>query len=160
VGFVNSILKASSLSTEEKEKIRSLLAERRLPELEILLEDLNAPAELRQTLLELALLVGREEIFPRLEKIAAQFDIQTDQRYLENLMARLKSEKLETFVTLDLGNLKGMRYYTGILFEIFSEGRGFPIASGGRYDRLLQQFGTDWPAVGFSFTLERLEALL
>ena len=160
VGFVNSVLKTSSLSPEEKDHIRSLLADRRLPELEIFLETLPVSSQLRTTLLELALLVGKEEIFEKLDTVAGAFDIEQERQYLSDLFDRLKKEKLERFVTLDLGNLKGMSYYTGILFEIFSEGLGFPIASGGRYDQLLQKYGVNWPAVGFSFTLERLEALL
>ncbi len=160
VGFVNSVLDSSSLSAEEKERVRLLLADRRLPELEIFLQTLPVSDQLRKALLELALLVGKEDIFDKIDAIGGEFNLSRERRYLAELFEQLKAEKLDRFVTLDLGNLKGMSYYTGILFEIFSEGLGFPIASGGRYDHLLKKYGVNWPAVGFSFTLERLEALL
>ena len=49
-----------------------------------------------------------------------------------------------------------MSYYTGVLFEVYADQVGFPIASGGRYDRLLNQFGKDTGATGFAIRLDRL----
>jgi ATP phosphoribosyltransferase regulatory subunit len=58
-------------------------------------------------------------------------------------------------VTLDLGQVRGMDYYTGIAFEGFAAGMGFPVIGGGRYDNLIGQFGPALPAVGFALTIER-----
>ncbi|WP_428911026.1 ATP phosphoribosyltransferase regulatory subunit [Niallia sp. Krafla_26] len=63
-------------------------------------------------------------------------------------------------VKFDLTLVSHMSYYTGILFEVYADQVGFPIASGGRYDRLLSQFGKDAGATGFAIRLDRLlEAL-
>ena len=63
-------------------------------------------------------------------------------------------------VKLDLTTVSHMSYYTGVLFEAYADQVGFPIASGGRYDRLLSQFGKDTGATGFAIRLDRLlEAL-
>lgn len=160
VEFVNSVLAEAPIAPEQRDHIRALLADRRLPELEHFFDDLQLSHALQDAILELAFLVGKDDIFERLRALSDQFSFAPTVDYLQNLYAKLKSENLLSFVTFDLGNLRGMSYYTGILFEIFTEGLGFPIASGGRYDHLLQKFGTDLPAVGFSFTLERLEAIL
>jgi len=51
-------------------------------------------------------------------------------------------------------------YYTGLYFEIYVDGIGYPIGSGGRYDKLLGNFGDTRNAVGFAINLSRLmEAL-
>ena len=63
-------------------------------------------------------------------------------------------------MTIDLGEIRGFDYYSGILFRVYVPGLGFEVALGGRYDGLPAQFGYDTPAVGFSFTLERLEQVL
>lgn len=63
-------------------------------------------------------------------------------------------------VRIDLGELDGPGYYTGIGFSVVSEGASRRIARGGRYDELIGQFGGDAPAVGFSFSLETLVELL
>lgn len=65
-----------------------------------------------------------------------------------------------TKVKFDLTLVSHMSYYTGILFEVYAGQVGFPIASGGRYDRLLKKFGKETGATGFAIRLDRLlEAL-
>ena len=46
-------------------------------------------------------------------------------------------------------------YYTGPTFELFSGDVGFPLGSGGRYDRLLGAFGLEAPATGFVLHVDR-----
>lgn len=58
-------------------------------------------------------------------------------------------------VLLDLGEVRGMEYYTGVTFRGLAPGLGRPVLSGGRYDRLVGQFGRPLSAVGFGLGLER-----
>lgn len=48
-------------------------------------------------------------------------------------------------------------YYTGLRFWVYGADRRTPLAQGGRYDSLYGRFGTDAPAVGFTFTIDLLE---
>jgi ATP phosphoribosyltransferase regulatory subunit HisZ len=48
-------------------------------------------------------------------------------------------------------------YYTGVRFWVYGDDRRKPIAQGGRYDSLYSRFGTDAPAIGFTFTVDDLE---
>jgi ATP phosphoribosyltransferase regulatory subunit HisZ len=48
------------------------------------------------------------------------------------------------------------RYYTGIRFRVYVDGRRVPVAQGGRYDNLYERFGTSVPAIGFTFTVDDL----
>lgn len=68
-------------------------------------------------------------------------------RYMEMLEAM----GLGDFVELDLRIVRGLAYYTGIVFELFDrKGELRAICGGGRYDRLLELVGGDsQPAVGF-----------
>lgn len=63
---------------------------------------------------------------------------------------------VEKYVSFDLGMLSKYNYYTGIIFKAFTYGAGDAIAKGGRYDRLLRQFGKDAPAIGFVIVLDDL----
>ena len=63
---------------------------------------------------------------------------------------------VEKYVSFDLGILSKYNYYTGIIFKAFTYGAGDAIAKGGRYDRLLRQFGKDAPAIGFVIVLDDL----
>lgn len=57
--------------------------------------------------------------------------------------------------------VRGMGYYTGMVFEIETEGLGLSVAGGGRYDNMIGKWiGTKVPAVGFSIGFERIILLL
>jgi len=58
-------------------------------------------------------------------------------------------------VILDLGEVRGMDYYTGITFRGVAPGLGWPVISGGRYDDLVARFGRPMAAVGFGLGVER-----
>lgn len=67
----------------------------------------------------------------------------------------LHAHGVQKHVTLDLGEVRGMDYYTGITFRAMAPGLGWPIASGGRYDDLIGRFGRPLAAVGFGLGVER-----
>ena len=64
----------------------------------------------------------------------------------------LEARGLGAFVTVDLGIVRGLAYYTGVVFEVFDrQGDMRAIAGGGRYDSLAKLIGgADMPAAGFA----------
>ncbi|MCY0850125.1 histidine--tRNA ligase [Sulfuracidifex metallicus] len=66
------------------------------------------------------------------------------------------SKNLGIPVKLDMSLVRGLAYYTGIIFEVKTENVQFSIAGGGRYDRLIEIYGgPHTPAVGFAVGIER-----
>ncbi|HXF82658.1 MAG TPA: ATP phosphoribosyltransferase regulatory subunit [bacterium] len=61
-----------------------------------------------------------------------------------------------TDVEVDLAIIRDFSYYTGLVFEAYGPGTGYPLLGGGRYDALLGRFGADCPATGFAIGVERL----
>jgi ATP phosphoribosyltransferase regulatory subunit len=59
-------------------------------------------------------------------------------------------------VTLDLGELRGLNYHTGITFQGFLTGVGQTVCSGGRYNNLTEKYGFSAPSTGFTFSLLHL----
>jgi ATP phosphoribosyltransferase regulatory subunit len=57
-------------------------------------------------------------------------------------------------LTLDLGDLRGFDYYTGMRFAAFAAGAGDAVLRGGRYDELLGRYGRARHATGFAIDLE------
>ena len=55
---------------------------------------------------------------------------------------------------IDLGLVHRNEYYTGVIFRGYMEGSGDTVVSGGRYDTLLQQFGSPHPATGFGVNVD------
>lgn len=71
---------------------------------------------------------------------------------LQAVLADLDARGLSGYVSVDLGIVRGLAYYTGPVFEIFDISRGMrAVAGGGRYDQLCQLIGgSDLPACGFA----------
>ena len=69
----------------------------------------------------------------------------------EHYFALLDALGVRDYVDLDLRIVRGLAYYTGIVFELFDASGEFrAICGGGRYDNLLQALGgVDMPALGF-----------
>ena len=74
---------------------------------------------------------------------------------LKKLFGLLKAYGFEDWIQLDAGVVRGLAYYTGVVFECFDrEGNLRAICGGGRYDNLLKQtykYNTQVPACGFGF---------
>ena len=66
----------------------------------------------------------------------------------------------EKYVSIDLGMLESIDYYTGSIFKCYTHGVGFPICAGGRYDNLMGQFGDNKGAVGAAIGINRLISVL
>lgn len=83
-----------------------------------------------------------------------------EQQKLYNDMERLEKllgqNGLGDAMTFDLSFSSHMTYYTGLVFEFYGAGSGFPLGSGGRYDGLLEQFGLQVGATGFGLRVDRL----
>jgi histidyl-tRNA synthetase len=73
---------------------------------------------------------------------------------LDRLVGGLRERGLEDYVAIDVGIVRGLAYYTGIVFEVFDRGGKFrAIAGGGRYDTLIAQLSdgaVSMPALGFA----------
>ena len=73
---------------------------------------------------------------------------------LEQVVEALRGRGLGDFVQVDLGIVRGLAYYTGIVFEAFDRGGKLrALAGGGRYDNLISQLSNgalSLPAIGFA----------
>ncbi|MCS6763919.1 MAG: ATP phosphoribosyltransferase regulatory subunit [Candidatus Protistobacter heckmanni] len=61
--------------------------------------------------------------------------------------------------SLDLSDLRGYHYHSGVMFAAYVAGLPNAVARGGRYDRVGQAFGRARPATGFSLDLRELAGL-
>jgi ATP phosphoribosyltransferase regulatory subunit len=79
---------------------------------------------------------------------------------LWEVVEALRGAGLADRLVLDLGEVRGLDYYTGLVFRVYAPGLGFEVGGGGRYDTLLARFGRPMPAVGFMLGLDRVALLL
>ena len=67
---------------------------------------------------------------------------------------------IEVELTLDLGDARGYRYHSGVIFAAYVDGCAAALGRGGRYDNVGAAFGRSRAATGFSLELRDLAALL
>ena len=79
---------------------------------------------------------------------------------LRNLWSILKGSRPDWPLVFDLGLVRDLDYYTGMVFEAYAPGSGGPVLTGGRYDGLLSAFGLDRPAIGLAIEVEALTRAL
>lgn len=138
------------LSEEELDEVRVLVQSKNYPGLSAALSSYSGNPY-ANALRELPKLFGGSEVFDRAEAILpdgnTRFVLSKLKKLYENLSALGVGERL----TADLGLIsKNSDYYTGVVFRGYTREYGMPILSGGRYDRLLADFGADLPAIGFA----------
>jgi ATP phosphoribosyltransferase regulatory subunit len=75
---------------------------------------------------------------------------------LEKVAGELQAQFPSLAIHVDLAELRGLRYHTGLVFAAFVPGHGREIARGGRYDGVGAEFGRALPATGFSADINEL----
>jgi len=121
----------------------------------------SVPPQVASALERLTVLGGGREA---LDQAAAAFGFcPPARRALDELRAvtdALAAAGLGRHVAVDLAEVRGLDYYTGLVFRVFAKDLGFEVGGGGRYDALLARFGRPLPAVGFMLGLDRVALLL
>lgn len=75
---------------------------------------------------------------------------------LEQIAGELTRNDANLAIHVDLAELRGLRYHTGLVFAAFVPGHGREIARGGRYDGVGGEFGEARAATGFSADINEL----
>jgi ATP phosphoribosyltransferase regulatory subunit len=143
----------SDLSRGQVECIREATDHKNRSRLLAALDEAGVRGAVRQVLLHLPQLMGGIEVLegPRALGGAVAEAAESLAQVYDLLQAHGVAER----VILDLGEVRGMDYYTGITFRGVAHGLGWPVLSGGRYDELVGQFGKPLAAVGFGMGIER-----
>jgi ATP phosphoribosyltransferase regulatory subunit len=70
------------------------------------------------------------------------------------IVQAIEARGLEAELHVELGEVRGFDYYTGVRFQAFVPGAADAVLAGGRYDNLLARYGRPSPAVGFAIDVE------
>jgi ATP phosphoribosyltransferase regulatory subunit len=159
VGIFNGVTESLKLDESQRRVLHETVDRRQGDALDRFLQG-HADANSREAFCRLVSFAGKQEVIaearalvsnPR--SIAALEDIQG----VYQIAAALG---LENHIDIDLGDVGGLDYYTGLTFKIYAGGLGTALGRGGRYDQLLAKFGVPESAVGFSICLDLLAQLL
>ncbi len=80
------------------------------------------------------------------------------EKFSSEIFALLKELSADYY--FDIGLVKNLNYYTGLVFEVYAKGSPQAIITGGRYDNLAKQFGQNISAIGFAVDMSWLGGYL
>jgi ATP phosphoribosyltransferase regulatory subunit len=155
-GLLTAILGDFSPKPDSLDALYSALQTKDLPGLNQVL--LDWPATVKSAVLALANLSGSpkkvldqaRQNLPKTAAVKAALD------ELERLCAAVADLSNSPQLNLDLSDLKGYQYHSGVMFAAYVEGLPVAIARGGRYDMVGKAFGRSRPATGFSLDIMTL----
>jgi len=155
VDFINGVMEETGLSTLERQEIKLALLKRDFVGLEQLLAKSQLSPEKRAFITRIPLLQGKQELIHEALTMTENYKARQALQNLNTIFEMLEMYGVSAFVNVDLGLIRDYDYYTGMVFEVYTSGLGFPICGGGRYDNLVEQFGPGIPATGFAIGVER-----
>jgi len=156
MAYFRALLSDLDLAPEAVSRLRTTVDQRNAVALEALLDQLGIEGQVRKAVAALPQLVGGPEILDRAVALAPDGGARAALEHLRRVYAILHDQGIAAYIQLDLGEVRGMEYYTGITFEGFVRGLGFSVCNGGRYDDLIGRYGKPLPAVGWALGIERV----
>ncbi|HHQ69383.1 MAG TPA: ATP phosphoribosyltransferase regulatory subunit, partial [Halothiobacillaceae bacterium] len=163
VGIFRSLAEGAGLTSAQIECLRDATARKAVPEIRTALAEWSVAADYAQALVSLCQLSGpveqvAEQANSRIAPLLDQSGREALQRLTEvaRLLQRYHSARHQILV--DLAEVHGYHYHTGLVFAVYLPRLGRALARGGRYNNIGNAFGRARPAIGFSLDLRDLAA--
>ncbi len=151
VGVFRALTDEAGLDAGQIEEILGALQGKDVPGLNDMVASLPEPC--RRALMALPELYGGVDVLERARAVLPALPaVKTALDALQTLAQTLDGLP----VSIDLADLRGLHYHSGIVFAAYCAGHPGAIALGGRYDKVGQAFGRDRAATGFSLDLREL----
>ena len=151
----SQLLDELGVQEDDRGRVLDLLAGRDLVGLAAEVGRLGLSEPERDLLTAIPSLRGGPEVLERARELGGEATDRAVARLAETY-AQIAERGIAERVSLDLGLLRDLGYYTGAILEVYDPALGHVLGGGGRYDELMGRFGRPLPAVGFALYLERV----
>ncbi|MBW9152583.1 ATP phosphoribosyltransferase regulatory subunit [Clostridium estertheticum] len=160
--FFKGLIEDIDLDHEEMERLRGLVENKNFGALREFIDDkeLTLGIENVEALKKLPELFGGIEILGTARMLTQNRRALAALDTIEKIYERIVSVGFGEYISIDLGMVQHIDYYTGITFRGYSSEVGTTIISGGRYDNLISKFGASMPAVGFAIDVDNIQSVL
>jgi len=158
IGIFRELVREAGLDAVQQSEVFDILQRKAVDELQRALADWGVRGRVRECLCALVELNGGAEVPGRAQAAleGAPAGVFAALEEIERMLALAAADlSLERF-HVDLAELRGYDYHTGVMFEAFVPGIGQQVGWGGRYDNIGARFGRARPATGFSTNLKLL----
>lgn len=159
IGFFTELVSQLEVDDIVIEEIRRLIEVKNYPALNDLLDTIGNN-KITRALKQLPRLFGGVEVFEKASTLFSDKKIDLILSNLKDLYNKLEELGYNGKIAVDLGIVNRTNYYTGVVFRGYLQGCGDCVLSGGRYDKLISEFGIDIPAIGFGINVDSISAIL
>ncbi|MCR5204477.1 MAG: ATP phosphoribosyltransferase regulatory subunit [Lachnospiraceae bacterium] len=156
VRFFKALVNESELEEDKIQVLKDYIVDKNSFGLVDFLKEENVSADMIEIFKLLPSQFGGVECLDSISTITSNQEALSAISHLKKLYEMMKAYGFEKYVGFDLGMISKYEYYTGIIFHAFTYDVGEPIASGGRYDNLVGQFGKKAAAIGMTIITEKL----
>lgn len=158
VGIYRALVASLGLDADDEAALFDIVQRKSHPDLQEFADSRGLKPRVSRSVGELMNLHGEPEtVLARAREVLARNKVIREALDgLEQTVDELSREMPKLPIHLDLAELRGYRYQTGMVFAAFVAGHGREIARGGRYDGVGAEFGAARPATGFSADLNEL----
>ncbi len=153
IGYFKELMEKLDADENTKEEIRSLIYSKNYPVLNDLLNEVGDNC-VSNALRQLPRLFGGVDVLDKAAAIYTNDKIKQILEKLREVYTRLSALGYEGKISLDLGIVSHIDYYTGIVFKGYLSNIGEAVLKGGRYDNLVGEFGRECNAVGFGVNVD------
>ena len=162
VGVYRGLVGLAGLDAGQETALFDSLQRKSQPEVTALLDSWNLEPSIRDMLAELTRLNGDASVIGAARKAlgSASGAVNDALDDLERIVTAVQARVPNLALHIDLAELRGYSYHTGVVFAVFTDDHGHEIARGGRYDDIGAAFGRLRPATGFSTDLKLLARIL
>ena len=156
VDYFLGIMTSYGLDQATIEKVRERINNKDLAGVKTILQTKDLAEDVLQNILAIPNLFGGVEVLKRAQAIANNPKSANALKNIQEIFEYLNDCGYSKYVSIDLGMLPHLSYYSGIIFRGMTDSVGAAILEGGRYDNLSAYFGADNPSVGFAIGIKRL----
>jgi ATP phosphoribosyltransferase regulatory subunit len=158
VGIFRALARDAGLEADAEARLWDALQRKATADIQALMDTLQVDAVHRDRLSALATLSGGSETMDEAARVlaGAPSPVMEALDALSTIAQSLQRWSPALTLHFDLGELRGYRYHTGVVFAAYTPGESLELARGGRYDDIGAVFGRARPATGFSTDLKAL----
>ncbi len=156
VAFFNGLVEQAGLSAEDTEKLRERIDSKDSLGIRELTEKLNLNDEIKSLMIELPDLFGDLSVIDKADVAGLNAASKAALENIRSIYNLLSAYGYGDMISIDLGMLQSIDYYTGSIFKCYTHGVSFPVCAGGRYNHLVGKFGRELSAVGVAFGINRI----
>ncbi|MCP8968648.1 ATP phosphoribosyltransferase regulatory subunit [Ectobacillus ponti] len=162
VELYKSIVKKLSLNEEDEAALRSYIENKSYTGLTQFLQRKNFDTkdETVRLLQRLPRLFGGLEVMDEAERLATNKDMHKALQRVRQIYEAVERLGYGNYISVDLGMIQNLHYYTGVIFRGYAHEIGEEILSGGRYDELMGYFGEPLPACGLALQVDQIVRVL